>query len=41
MARYLIDNKPNEKDDILGFNYDGYHYSSEHTQNELAPVFIR
>ena len=41
MARYLIYNDIKTMDGIKGFNYDGYAYSEQHTENELKPVFIR
>ena len=41
MARYVIDNNTKTLRGLLGFDYDGYAYSEQHTENELAPVFIR
>lgn len=41
MARYLIEQQANTVEDIKGFSSSGYVFSAEHTQNELAPVFIR
>ena len=41
MVRYLIDTNASTLDDIRGFDYDGYGYSEEYTENENAPVFVR
>ena len=41
MARFLIEKEANTLEDIKGFTSDGYVFSSEHTKNELEPVFIR
>lgn len=41
MVRYLIDHDVNSLEDVLGFDYEGYHYSEEHTTKETEPVFIR
>ena len=41
MARYVIDTNAKTKEDVQGFNYDGYAFSNEYTENENEPVFIR
>lgn len=41
MARYVIDHDTKTLRGLLGFDYDGYAYSEQHTENELEPVFIR
>jgi len=41
MARYIIDNDTKTLKGILGFDYDDYRYSEQHTENENEPVFIR
>ena len=41
MARYVIDNDTKTLRGIKGFDYDGYAYSEEYTENENEPVFIR
>lgn len=41
MVRYIIDNNCKTLDDIKGFDYDGYHFSEEHTEKENEPTFIR
>jgi len=41
MVRYLIDSDAKTLNDIKGFNYDGYGYSEEYTENENEPVFVR
>lgn len=41
MARYVIDTNAKTLEDVQGFNYDGYAFSSENTENESEPVFIR
>ncbi len=41
MVRYIIDKDCKTLDDVKGFDYDGYRFSEEHTQNENEPTFIR
>ena len=41
MARYLIDTNAQTRDNVLGFNIEGYRYSQEHTTDPAAPVFVR
>ena len=41
MARYLIESDEVNAKSLLGFNYEGYSYSDEHTKSPLDPVFIR
>ncbi|MFJ1435082.1 peroxide stress protein YaaA [Capnocytophaga canimorsus] len=41
MARYLIENQIDSIEDIKGFNYEGYHFSQEHTLKPNEPVFVR
>ena len=41
MSRYVIDNGITTSDDILNFDYEGYHFSKEHTKSVDKPVFIR
>ncbi|MGA8854627.1 MAG: peroxide stress protein YaaA [Christiangramia sp.] len=41
MVRYIIDKDCKTLDDVKGFDYDGYRFSEEYTQNENEPTFIR
>jgi cytoplasmic iron level regulating protein YaaA (DUF328/UPF0246 family) len=41
MVRYILDKDVETLEGIKGFNYDNYHFSEEHTENEDDPVFIR
>ncbi|RMA56806.1 peroxide stress protein YaaA [Ulvibacter antarcticus] len=41
MARYCVDTNANSLDDVKGFNYDGYAFSEQYTENENEPVFVR
>lgn len=41
MLRYLAENNSTKASDLLGFNYEGYHYSPEHSKSEFEPVFVR
>lgn len=42
MARFVIDKNVKSYNDMLLFDYDGYSYSQEHTEDKKnAPVFIR
>tara|TARA_R110002072_G_scaffold302780_1_gene488661 strand:- start:5707 stop:6495 length:789 start_codon:yes stop_codon:yes gene_type:complete len=41
MARYVIDNNTKTLRGLKGFDYDGYGYSEQYTENENEPVFVR
>ena len=41
MVRYILDNKINSKEDLKGFNYGGYSYSTEESEKLKDLVFIR
>jgi cytoplasmic iron level regulating protein YaaA (DUF328/UPF0246 family) len=41
MTRYLIENEIKSENDILGFDYSGYSFSSEESKDLLNPVFVR
>lgn len=41
MARFAIDTNAKTMDDIKAFNYDGYAFSEQETENENEPVFTR
>lgn len=41
MTRFIIDQVIQNYDDLLGFDYDDYRFSEEHTQDRNKPVFIR
>ena len=41
MTRYLIENDVKSENDILGFDYSGYSFSSEESKDLLNPVFVR
>src|SRR5690606_11791587 len=41
MSRYVIDNNITSAEGILGFDYEGYQFSEEHTKAADKPVFIR
>lgn len=41
MVRYIIDNDTKTLRGIKGFDYDGYAYSENYTENDNEPVFIR
>lgn len=41
MARYVIDKNIKTLRGLKGFDYDGYAYSEQYTENEDEPVFIR
>ena len=41
MTRYLIENEIKSENDILGFDYSGYSFSSEESKDSLNPVFVR
>lgn len=41
MVRYIIDKDCKTLDDVKGFDYDGYRFSEQHTENVNEPTFIR
>ena len=41
MVRYILDANAKTLEDLKGFDYDGYVFSSEHTLKANQPVFIR
>ncbi|MBC2839108.1 peroxide stress protein YaaA [Robiginitalea sp. SC105] len=41
MVRYILDKGIDRPDGLLGFDYDDYQYSREHTLREDQPVFVR
>ncbi|GGE44695.1 peroxide stress protein YaaA [Psychroflexus planctonicus] len=41
MFRYIIDQNVETLDNLLGFDYDNYRFSEEHTEKQDEPVFIR
>lgn len=41
MVRYIIDNECETLDEVKGFDYEGYRFSEEYTENENEPTFIR
>ncbi len=41
MARFCVDNDVEKLEDVLAFNYDGYGYSEEYTEDKNEPVFVR
>ncbi|AVR44016.1 peroxide stress protein YaaA [Christiangramia fulva] len=41
MVRYIIDKDCQTLDDVKGFDYEGYRFSEQHTENENEPTFIR
>ncbi|MGO2366900.1 MAG: peroxide stress protein YaaA [Pseudoalteromonas sp.] len=41
MARYIIENKVTQLNDLKAFDVAGYYFSSDATQKELEPVFLR
>ncbi|MDX1461546.1 MAG: peroxide stress protein YaaA [Marinirhabdus sp.] len=41
MARYVIDHDIQSLQELKGFDYDGYGYSEQYTENENEPVFVR
>lgn len=41
MTRYLIENKIDSYEGLLGFNGNDYSYSEEHTETKNEPVFVR
>ncbi len=41
MVRYILESGAQTREDLLGFDADGYHFSQAHTQREDQPVFVR
>ena len=41
MVRYILDNNINNQEDLKGFNYGGYSFSKQETDNSNELVFIR
>ena len=41
MVRYILESGAKTREDLLGFDYEGYQFSKEHTLKDSAPVFIR
>ena len=41
MVRYILDRGIDRPEGLLGFDYDDYQYSKEHTLREDQPVFVR
>ena len=41
MARYLVKNKCESREEILLFDEGGYQYSEANTLDPLKPVFVR
>ena len=41
MARFAIKNEVKSLENLKAFDYEGYSYSEQYTENELAPVFVR
>tara|TARA_R110000850_G_scaffold203228_1_gene329430 strand:- start:37670 stop:38431 length:762 start_codon:yes stop_codon:yes gene_type:complete len=41
MARYMVENKIDNYEGILKFNWEGYSFSEKETKNNNKPVFIR
>ena len=41
MVRYILDNNINNQEDFKGFNYGGYSFSKQETDNSNELVFIR
>ncbi|MDC6366049.1 MULTISPECIES: peroxide stress protein YaaA [Flavobacteriaceae] len=41
MVRYILDTDAQTLEDLKGFDYDGYHFSAEHTLKDNQPVFVR
>ena len=41
MVRYILETGATTKEDLLGFDYEGYQYSKEHSLKDSEPVFIR
>lgn len=41
MARFVVENNVEQKEELLAFGVDGYSYSENHTEDESSPVFIR
>lgn len=41
MVRYIAETGAASREDLLGFDYEGYQFSKEHTLKAAEPVFIR
>ena len=41
MTRFILDNDINSSDDLKGFDYGGYSYSQQESQDSKELVFIR
>ena len=41
MARFIVDHKISDKDQLKNFNYANYTFSEKHTEKAEKPVFIR
>lgn len=41
MVRYILESGASTAEDLLGFDYEGYQFSKEHTLKVSEPVFIR
>ena len=41
MVRYILETGAETREDLLGFDADGYQFSQAHTQREDQPVFVR
>lgn len=41
MARFIVDQKVNNVDQLKDFNYGDYTFSNQHTEQENKPMFIR
>ncbi len=41
MVRYILESGAQSREDLLGFDADGYQFSPAHTQREDQPVFVR
>lgn len=41
MVRYILETAAETREDLLGFDYEGYQFSPAHTQREDQPVFVR
>ena len=41
MVRYILETDAKTREDLLGFDVEGYRFSPGHTQREDQPVFVR
>ena len=41
MVRYILETGAETREDLLGFDAEGYQFSQAHTQREDQPVFVR